>query len=62
MILSPLAKIGTYTMLMGKVFRKPKKWSVFFNQFLDEIRKLGIDSIWIVLVISFLLEQLLLFK
>lgn len=53
MILSSISKIGSYTMLMQKVFRKPKKWNVFFNQFLDEMRKLGIDSIWIVLVISF---------
>lgn len=49
----PLAKIGQYTMLMGKVFTRPQKWSSFFKQLIKEINKLGIDSIWIVLIISF---------
>lgn len=49
----PLAKIGQYTMLMGKVFTRPQKWSNFFKQLIKEINKLGIDSIWIVLIISF---------
>lgn len=48
-----LAKIGQYTMLMGKVFTRPQKWSNFFKQLVKEINKLGIDSIWIVLIISF---------
>lgn len=48
-----IAKIGQYTMLMGKVFTKPQKWNNFFKQLVKEISKLGIDSIWIVLIISF---------
>lgn len=46
-------KIGQYTLLMQKVFTKPQKWSVFFRQYINEISKLGVDSIWIVIIISF---------
>ena len=49
----PLAKIGQYTMLLGRVFTRPQKWSNFFKQLVKEINKLGVDSIWIVLIISF---------
>lgn len=52
-LLNSIAKIGQYTMLMSKVFTKPQKWSNFFKQLVREISKLGIDSIWIVLIISF---------
>lgn len=40
-------------MLMGKVFSKPQRWSVFFRQLLTEMNKLGVNSIWIVIIISF---------
>lgn len=46
-------KIGQYVMLMGKVFTRPQKWKVFFRQLIKEISKLGVDSIWIVIIISF---------
>lgn len=52
-LVSFLEKIGSYTLLLNKVFKKPQKWNVFFRQYLDEINKLGVNSIWIVLVISF---------
>jgi phospholipid/cholesterol/gamma-HCH transport system permease protein len=48
-----LEKIGGYVLLLRKVFTKPQKWSVFFNQFFAEVSKLGINSIWIVIIISF---------
>lgn len=48
-----LEKIGQYALLMQKVFTKPQKWNVFFRQFINEISKLGVDSIWIVITISF---------
>lgn len=53
MITSSLSKVGEYAILMKKIFVKPKKWNVFFRQFMDEMSKLGVDSIWIVIVISF---------
>lgn len=52
-LLSSVEKIGQYAMLLGRVFTPPKKWRVFFKQYLDEMNKLGIDSIWIVIIISF---------
>lgn len=52
-VLSFFEKIGRYALLMRKVFTKPQKWNVFFKQFLTEMNKLGINSIWIVIIISF---------
>ncbi|MDH6353983.1 phospholipid/cholesterol/gamma-HCH transport system permease protein [Dysgonomonas sp. PH5-45] len=46
-------KLGQYVLLMSKVFTKPQKWSVFFRQFVQEINKLGVGSIGIVILISF---------
>jgi len=53
LILGFLEKIGQYTLLMRKVFTRPQKWSIFFRQYVNEISKLGVDSIWIVIIISF---------
>lgn len=51
-ILDNLAKFGRYIMLLGKVFTKPDKWKVFFRRYIDEVYKLGFDSIAIVFTIS----------
>ena len=53
MVFSFLEKIGRYTLLLNKVFSKPQKWNVFLRQFFSEINKLGVNSIWIVIIISF---------
>ncbi len=45
--------IGRYTLLMREVFSKPVKWRILLKQFIAEVDKLGIDSIWIVIIISF---------
>jgi ABC-type transport system involved in resistance to organic solvents, permease component len=50
---SVFEKLGRYTLLMQKVFSRPQKWNVFLRQFLNEISKLGVNSIWIVIIISF---------
>ncbi len=50
---SALEKIGQYTLLLRKVLTKPQRWNVFMRQFSDEMTKLGINSIWIVIIISF---------
>lgn len=52
-LVNSLEKLGQYALLMGKVFTKPQKWGVFFRQLLREINKLGVDSISIVIIISF---------
>lgn len=48
-----LEKLGQYALLMRKVFTRPQKWNTFFRQLAKEISKLGVDSIGIVIIISF---------
>jgi phospholipid/cholesterol/gamma-HCH transport system permease protein len=45
--------IGQYFIMMKKVISKPEKFKVFWKQLLLEIEKVGINSIGIVLFISF---------
>lgn len=49
----PLETIGAYALLMKKVFARPDRFSMLFKQTVKEISKYGIDSIWIVVLISF---------
>ena len=44
---------GSYLILMGRVLSKPQRWSIFFRQTLRETYQLGVNSIPIVLLISF---------
>lgn len=44
---------GSYLMLMGKVFARPERMRSFFKQYTKEMSQLGVDSIGIVLLISF---------
>jgi phospholipid/cholesterol/gamma-HCH transport system permease protein len=39
-------------MFMTQVFRKPEKWKEFFKSLINEIYKLGVDSIPLVIIIS----------
>ncbi|MEN9919263.1 MAG: hypothetical protein RL662_1699 [Bacteroidota bacterium] len=52
-LINTFEKLGQYTLLMRKVFTKPQKWGAFFRQLIKEISKLGVDSISIVIIISF---------
>ena len=47
-----LHQLGEYVLLMKKSITVPARWSVFFKQLVKEIFKLGVDSIWIVIIIS----------
>ncbi|NVO19458.1 MAG: ABC transporter permease [Bacteroidetes bacterium] len=47
-----LYHFGRYLMLLKKVFRQPEKMTVYRRQFLVEVEKLGLDSVWIVAIIS----------
>ena len=47
-----LHSMGEYTMLMMKSITVPDRWSMFFKQLIKEIYKLGVDSLWIVIIIS----------
>ena len=48
-----LHNIGQYFLMLGQVFRKPQKGSVFRENLLKEIDELGLKSIGIVAFISF---------
>ncbi|MDR2473762.1 MAG: ABC transporter permease [Tannerella sp.] len=47
-----LSQLGEYTLLMKRALSLPDRWSMFFKQLFREIYKLGVDSIWIVVIIS----------
>lgn len=53
LITKGLAGFGRYLMLMGKVFSLPERWRMFIKQYVKEMAQLGVDSIGIVLLISF---------
>ena len=48
-----LAAFGQYLILMVKVFSLPERWRMFLKQYVKEMSQLGVDSIGIVLLISF---------
>lgn len=48
-----LTAFGRYIMLMGRTFSRPERMRMFFKQYLKEMEQLGVDSIGIVLLISF---------
>ena len=52
-IFKPLQIFGKYLMLMSKVFARPERMRSFLKQYTKEMAQLGVDSIGIVLLISF---------
>lgn len=52
LITSSLATFGRYCMFMRRVFALPERWRIFLRRTVQEISKLGIDSIPLVIVIS----------
>lgn len=52
-LVDSIKTFGSYLMLMGRVLSRPQRWRVFFRQTLQETYQLGVDSIPIVLLISF---------
>ena len=47
-----LESIGRYCILMGKVFSRPEKLSIYYRRLIDEIEQLGINSIPLTAIIS----------
>jgi phospholipid/cholesterol/gamma-HCH transport system permease protein len=43
---------GRYFILMTRVFNKPEKWSIYRKRWVDEMDKLGVGSMGIVVIIS----------
>ena len=52
-MIKALRTVGRYMMLMGRTFSRPERMRMFFRQYLNEIEQLGVNSIGIVLLISF---------
>lgn len=48
-----LLSLGRYLMLMGRVLARPERFKMYWRQYVKELVKLGLDSIVIVLIISF---------
>ena len=51
-MIKALHQVGEYVMLMRKSITIPDRWNMFFKQLVKEIYKLGVDSLWIVVIIS----------
>ncbi len=52
-ITGSLENIGEYALLMKRVLTPPDRMREFFREFFKEMYKLGVNSIWIVVIISF---------
>lgn len=48
-----LHTLGSYLTLMGRSIAVPDRWRMFMKQYVKEMSQLGVDSIGIVLLISF---------
>jgi phospholipid/cholesterol/gamma-HCH transport system permease protein len=48
-----LTTLGKYIMLMGRTFSRPERLKMFLKQYVKEMMQLGVNSIGIVLLISF---------
>lgn len=48
-----ISTFGKYLILMGRIFSRPERFRMFFKQYVKELSQLGVDSIGIVLLISF---------
>lgn len=52
-LIDSIKTFGSYLMLMGRVLSRPQRWRIFLRQTLHETYQLGVNSIPIVLLISF---------
>ncbi len=52
-IFSALNTFGKYLQLMGRTFSRPERMRMFLKQYIKEMAQLGVNSIGIVLLISF---------
>jgi phospholipid/cholesterol/gamma-HCH transport system permease protein len=47
-----ISNIGKYFLMLSVVFRRPKKWSVFFSRCFHELVSIGLSSLPIVILMS----------
>ncbi|HKM43997.1 MAG TPA: ABC transporter permease, partial [Dysgonamonadaceae bacterium] len=52
-LIESLESVGQYAALMKKTLTLPDRFREFFKEFFKEMYKLGVNSIWIVIIISF---------
>lgn len=52
-IMNYLTTLGRYLMLMGRAFSRPERMRMFVKEYIKEMAQLGVNSIGIVLLISF---------
>ena len=52
-MIKKLHTFGEYLLLMGRVFSRPERMRMFLKKYVKEMAALGVDSIGIVLLISF---------
>ena len=62
MMIRPITTVGKYIMLMGRTFARPERMHMFFKQYLNEMVQLGVNSIGIVLLISFFIGAVITIK
>ena len=53
LLITYLTTFGEYLILMGRTFRRPERMRMFFKRYVKEMCQLGVDSIPLVLLISF---------
>ena len=53
LILKYLTTLGRYLLLMGRSFAQPERMRMFLKRYVKEMSQLGVDSVGIVLLISF---------
>ncbi len=58
LITKTLNSFGEYCMFLWRSIGVPEKWRVFIKRYLDEIAKLGIDSIPLILIVSLFIGSL----
>lgn len=50
--MNSIEHIGAYTRLMYRTFTIPDRWEMFFRRYSEELKKQGLDSLMIVVIIS----------
>ena len=50
--MNAIEKVGEYASLMYRTITKPDRWSIFWKQYVNDVKKHGIVSLWIVVIIS----------
>jgi len=53
-----LEKFGAYCMFLWRTISVPDKWKVFFKRYANEISKLGIDSVPLIIIVSLFIGSL----